>query len=218
MSFVQSPGSSGEAELDTSQPPAAPPAQLEKLEPANVLQVRASRMFLRAGKDPIESGNPPVASAVTNKLVTAVRAAIRALFKAHRDDICRSPERPDLMLSQEEAMGYLIADALSRPLLAPLDARPVGKRIDTRASAVEKQLAAMPRVAAEAARKAGAAAKKTGGPFDAKQHYLRCKRYQNRQNSTMCNYIDRRSALSAASGLLDHSNLYMYMVERSVLT
>ena len=68
------------------------------------------------------------------------------------------------------AMGYLIADALGRPLLAPLDARPVGKRIDTRAGAVEKQLAAMPRAAAEAARKAGAAAKKMGGPFDAKQH------------------------------------------------
>ena len=135
-----------------------------------MLQVRASRMFLRAGKDHIESGNPPVASAVTNNLVTAVRAAIRALFKAQRDDICRSPERPDLMLSQEEAMGYLIADALGRPLLAPLDARPVGKRIDTRAGAVEKQLAAMPRAAAEAARKAAAAAKKTGGPFDAKQH------------------------------------------------
>ena len=68
-------------------------------------------------------------------------------------------------------MGYLIADALGRPLLAPLDARPVGKRIDTRAGAVEKQLAAMPRAAAEAARnKAGAAAKKMGGPFDAKQH------------------------------------------------
>ena len=170
MSSLQSPGASGEAERDGCQPPAAPPAQPEKLELADALKARASRMFLRAAEDPIESGDPPIASAVTNDLVTAVRAAIRSLYEARRDDVCYSPERPDLKLSQEEAMGYLIADALGRPLLAPLDARPVGKRLDTRAGAVERQLAAMPRAAAEAARKAGAAAKKTGEPFDAKRH------------------------------------------------
>eukprot|EP00966_Prymnesium_polylepis_P323688 7379843-Prymnesium_polylepis.1 len=67
-------------------------------------------------------------------------------------------------------MGYLVADALGRPLLAALDARPVGKRIDTKAVAIENQLVLMPKAAAEAARKAGAAAAKRGEACDAKQH------------------------------------------------
>ena len=45
------------------------------------------------------------------------------------DAICRSPERPDLKMSQEEAQGWAVAAVVDRELL-PDEARPIGKRVD----------------------------------------------------------------------------------------
>ena len=38
-----------------------------------------------------------------------VKEVIKVLYRNRLDDICRSPERPDLRLSQEEAQGHLLA-------------------------------------------------------------------------------------------------------------
>ena len=119
MTTVKEPSRSGEAEGDNSHPPDADAEKPENQDLATALKQRSERMFLRTGEDPIESGSLAVASeALNDSLVVAVRTAIRALYTTRRADICRSPERPDLQLSQEEAMGYLLADALGRPLLA----------------------------------------------------------------------------------------------------
>ena len=162
-SIVQAPAASGEEERESGQPPDAALEQLDEQKFAETLLQRAVRMFLRPGEEPIRSCTRRLANEVTNGLVVAVRAVLRALYRDCRADVCRSPERPDLQLSQEEAMGYLTADALGRPLLAALDARGPGKRIDSRAVAVEKQLAALPKAATEAARKEAA---KSGESFD----------------------------------------------------
>ena len=140
------------------------------------LRQLAEIMFLRPGELPIASGKyceRLIAKEITCGLVIAVRVAIRDLFDdehPRRASICRSPERPDLQLSQEEAIGYLLADTLGRPMLAEADARPLGKRVDSKVTAVLKQLAAAPKAAAESARKAAAAAAKNGVAFDVKQH------------------------------------------------
>ena len=63
----------------------------------------------------------------------------------------------------------MLADALGRPMLAEADARPLGKRIDAKVTAVLKQQAAAPKAAAESARNAAAAATKNGAAFDVKQ-------------------------------------------------
>ena len=165
-SIVEEPVASSDAELESGQPPDAALEQLDEQKLEAVLLQRAVRMFLRRGEEPVPSGMRQVVSDVSNGLAVAVRAAIRALYKLHRADVCRSPERPDLPLSQEEAIGYLLADAVGRPLLAALDARPLGKRVDTKVSAAKDglltKLAAMPKAATEAARKQAA---KSGESF-----------------------------------------------------
>jgi hypothetical protein len=74
----------------------------------------------------------------TNGLVLNAKEVVRLLFEKRRKDICSSPERPDLKLSQEEALGWLLAFTMGRPLLDE-EARPIGKVAATQAS-VAKQL------------------------------------------------------------------------------
>ena len=56
-------------------------SQPEEQDLLAALLARAIIMFLRAGKDPIESNKQRIASEITNGLVVAVRAVIR--------DVCR---------------------------------------------------------------------------------------------------------------------------------
>ena len=70
-----------------------------------------------------------VAVHVTEGLIFDVREAITTLFKEHESEVlsaCRHAE--EATVDQEEACGYLLADAMGRPLLAQKDARKVGKR------------------------------------------------------------------------------------------
>ena len=60
----------------------------------------------------------------TLKLIKLSKEAVHSLFEIHRDEVQRSWGS---MLDQEEALGYLIADALSLDLL-PEEARKVGKK------------------------------------------------------------------------------------------
>ena len=80
---------------------------------------------------------PYTVSEATVAVALVVKAAIAAVWKAYAEKICRSPERPDLRMSQEEAQGWLIGALFARELLAP-EARGIGKRVDYYASAEEK--------------------------------------------------------------------------------
>lgn len=62
-------------------------------------------------------------------LILLVKKAVQDVFRDHASIICRSPERPDLPLSQEEANGWLMASIRGREPLAA-EGRGIGKRID----------------------------------------------------------------------------------------
>ena len=104
---------------------------------AGALQDRARRMFAGGPDASIQSGGDPVAKTVTVGLISAVKKAIEHLYKHHRNQVCRSPERCDLQLSQEEALGYLIGDLIFGELLA-VEARSIGKRLDYHAGTEKK--------------------------------------------------------------------------------
>ena len=69
------------------------------------------------------------ASGPTVGLAVLVKQGVVNVWKQRGDAICRSPERPDLKMSQEEAQGWAVAAVVDRELL-PDEARPIGKRVD----------------------------------------------------------------------------------------
>ena len=77
----------------------------------------------------------------TNGLIVNAKQAIFELFgtKDFKSALCRSPERDDLKLSQEEALGWLLAHTRGRRLLE-LEARPIGKYAGTQVTAAKKEL------------------------------------------------------------------------------
>ena len=98
----------------------------------------------------------------TNGLIVNGKQAILELYgtKAFKSALCRSPEREDLKLSQEEALGWLLAHARGRRLLE-LEARPIGKYAGTQATVAKKELDRIrdaAKVARCKARKKGASA------------------------------------------------------------
>ena len=70
-----------------------------------------------------------MAAQPTVELCWLAKQAVQTLFEKQRKQQCRSPERPDLPLSQEEASGFLCAAALGVELL-PTEARALGKRVE----------------------------------------------------------------------------------------
>ena len=101
----------------------------------------AVRMFTN-GKDASISrgGNAVLDEAMVGDCGT-VKAVIQALFRDRLGDICRSPERPDLRLSQEEAQGHLIGNLVIGELLAN-EGRRVGKCVDNIVAKEAKDAAA----------------------------------------------------------------------------
>ena len=77
----------------------------------------------------------------TNGLIVNAKQAIVELFnaKAFKAALCCSPEREDLKLSQEEALGWLLAYARGRRLLE-FEARPIGKYAGTQAAVAKAEL------------------------------------------------------------------------------
>jgi hypothetical protein len=84
-----------------------------------------------------------IAGLQTVRVWKLVKHAIHDLYesKAHRDAICRSPERPDLRLAQEEAQGLLAGAVFAIELLAS-EARAAGRNVG-HAAAAEKKAAAV---------------------------------------------------------------------------
>ena len=75
----------------------------------------------------------------TNGLLINAKEVVRLLKKESAASICQSPERPDLPLSGEEAIGWLLAYAQGRRLLEH-EARPIGKVAGRQAGAAQQRL------------------------------------------------------------------------------
>ena len=116
----------------------------ELLEPptVDVLKESAAKMFTDASGGRVELPPLAVAYQSTNSLIVNSKEAVRQLFEQKRKEMCSSPERADLKLSQEEALGWLLAYARGRRLLVE-EARPIGKAAGEQATAAKKLLDAV---------------------------------------------------------------------------
>ena len=94
-------------------------------------------MFTDASGGQVELPPLAVAYQSTNGLFVNAKEAVRQLFEQKRKEICSSPERADLKLSHEEALGWLLAHARGRRLLVE-EARRIGKAAGEQATAVKK--------------------------------------------------------------------------------
>ena len=89
-------------------------------------------MLLGAGDGPTASGDPPAASSATCGLVLAVKEVVDGLWEEHAAEIKRrcAPSMPKGLIDRQEVFGFVLADALGRPLLPPEEARNVGQAGD----------------------------------------------------------------------------------------
>ena len=93
------------------------------------LQQWAIRMFCGGREQLVASGGARAVSTVSLELIMAIKATVIAIFKDFVEQICSSPERPDLRLTQEEALGHLVGSLVVGEMLAT-EARGIGKRLD----------------------------------------------------------------------------------------
>ena len=100
---------------------------------ADALHERAARIVLGDGDVPKRSGDRPAALEATVAFVLAVKTAVSDLWKARMDEIkarCRPSLPPPGLIDEQEVFGYVLADALGRPLLPHEAARDVGQAGD----------------------------------------------------------------------------------------
>ena len=166
----------GEATIDTDQPPitrsstvssASEAVTREDSEEASellasptvdTLKQWAALAFTDPSGDRVELPALATAYQSTNGLLVNAKEAVRLLFEQKKKLLCRSPERLDLKLSKEEALGWLLAHARGRRLLVE-EARKIGKLAGTQATAAKVRLDAIrdaAKVARCRARKGGA--------------------------------------------------------------
>ena len=133
------------------------------------LKARALKMFIAVvGSAPRVSGCGLIMEKVTAELVINMTKAIEALMGtprkpgSHRKEMIRCCGE----LDKEEARGWLVADAIGRPLLhrnddrSQNDPREVGKRVLERAGKAEQAIASVRQTASAAVRAATRAAAK----------------------------------------------------------
>ena len=116
-----------------------------------LLHKRAFGKFCGGRESSVVVVGDTCASETTLELLVLAKSVITSLFNDHGDKICSSPARPDLRLSQEEALGHLVAEIIIGNLLAS-EAPPIGKRIDNYAS-TEKKTQAKEKEAARSAKR-----------------------------------------------------------------
>ena len=101
----------------------------------------AVRMFTNGKDAPISCGGDAMFDDATVGDCGTVKSVVQKLYRDRPGDICRSPERPDLRLSQEEAQGHLMGNLVIGELLAN-EARRTGKAVDNILSKEAKDAAA----------------------------------------------------------------------------
>ena len=101
----------------------------------------AVRMFAVGSDAAIDIGGDAVLADAPVGVCCMVKQVVQDLYRNQPNDIGRSPERPDLRLSQEEAQGYLVGNLVIGELLAH-EGRAVGKRVDNVVAKENKDAAA----------------------------------------------------------------------------
>ena len=99
----------------------------------------ATEMFAVGASEPMVLRLLSIISQATVELVYLVKQAITKLFEKQRKSICRSPERPDLQLSQEEALGYFLSAMLGIEILTQ-EVRKISERVDYYAGQEKKAM------------------------------------------------------------------------------
>jgi hypothetical protein len=160
------PADSVTESVDATESAAVPGAELA----ADALQHRPSKMFVAGSGRVRESGEGAAAEQATNGLV---KLAFGVVEKA--DGILALPAierkaRLGYSLDDEEAVGYLLGDAINHPLESD-GARAVSKRAARQLKVITKRLPEIASTARKAARKAGSCAEKAAA--DAQAAYLR---------------------------------------------
>ena len=119
-------------EAEAFRPPAAQQERPAAACSVPALHQRAERMLLGAGDGPTASGDPPAASSATYGLVLAVKEVVDGLWEEHAAEIKRrcAPSMPKGLIDRQEVFGFVLADALGRPLLPPEEAGKVGQAGD----------------------------------------------------------------------------------------
>ena len=97
--------------------------EADELNPA-LLNQRASRRFTGGDGAPTQPTGERFVQEPTLRLIKLAKEAVYDLFQMHRHEVQRSC---GTLLDQEEALGYLISDALALEIL-PEEARASGKR------------------------------------------------------------------------------------------
>jgi hypothetical protein len=102
----------------------------------DTLLERALKICTSDPDGPVSSGEPGIGGTVLVEHCVRVKATINKVYeKPHSGSICRSPERPDLQMSQEEAYGRVVVDLIVGPTdLVPKELREIGKRVDNHAT------------------------------------------------------------------------------------
>jgi hypothetical protein len=159
-------GSTSMLEGSGALPHGAAPMSVEEPDAVQALVSRALAMFTGPGEAPRASGMPAMSANVTNALCIHVSAAVKSMMGEpkkpgpHRDEMIDTCGQ----LDKEEARGWLLNDALGRPILHRNDqrqqnsAREVGKRVAHAATAAEAAIKAAKAKAATAKSKAKRAA------------------------------------------------------------
>ena len=153
---------------DQSPENAAPEASLVKAFSLEELKERALLMFTGVSGGPRASEHPQTMAAVT---VALLIAAVKAIDELMGNPKKPGPRRAEMVrccveLDKEEARGWLVADAVGRPLLhrnddrSQNDARDVGKRVLERANYWQKEIDGAAAAAKSAVRAAKRAAEK----------------------------------------------------------
>ena len=107
-------------------------------QPAQPVDLRTLRswavpMFCGGRENLVLLAGDPFIETITTDLICSMKAVVTALFNDFPERICSSPEKPELRLSHEEALGHLAGSLVVGELLAS-EARPIGKRVDFFAS------------------------------------------------------------------------------------
>ena len=114
------------------------PGELLQPPAVDMLKSWATQSFANPTGSRMELPALSAAYQSTNGLLINSKEAVRLLFEQQRSKICSSPERPDLKLSQEEALGWLLAHACCRRLLVA-EARKIGKVAGKQAGVAKQQ-------------------------------------------------------------------------------
>ena len=92
------------------------------------IQQRVMAKFTDAGKVMVDSRMGRVRCKSTHLVLGRAIEAINNVFDQQRGRLCQSPERPDLTISKEEGLGWLLAEMFFCELLVA-EARGLGKRV-----------------------------------------------------------------------------------------